>query len=109
MLRTVQLLPQQALDPGLRPRPFPTRAASLLPGLLTATRTGGRRLGQLDRGSIFPRHRPAGVVYPTREQARTDITRYIEFWYNTKRLHSSLGYKTPQEALQQSTQVQEAA
>ena len=29
-----------ALDAGLRPRPFPDDTASLLPGLLTATRTG---------------------------------------------------------------------
>ena len=28
------------LDAGLRPRPFPDEAASLLPGLLAATRTG---------------------------------------------------------------------
>jgi transposase InsO family protein len=35
--------------------------------------------------------------YPTREHARRDIARYIEFHYNTKRLHSALGYKTPQE------------
>src|SRR5664279_1956104 len=32
--------PRRAFDTGLRPGPFPTRAASLLPGLLTATRTG---------------------------------------------------------------------
>src|SRR5665648_800592 len=30
----------RALDAGLRPDPFPDRAASLLPGLLAATRTG---------------------------------------------------------------------
>lgn len=35
--------------------------------------------------------------YPTREHARRDITRYIEFHYNTRRLHSGLGYRTPQE------------
>jgi transposase InsO family protein len=35
--------------------------------------------------------------YPTRGHARRDIARYIEFHYNTKRLHSALGYKTPQE------------
>lgn len=37
------------------------------------------------------------TVYATREQARTDIGRYIELRYNTRRLHSSLGYKTPRE------------
>jgi hypothetical protein len=32
--------PYRAFDAGLRPGPFPGRAASLLPGLLAATRTG---------------------------------------------------------------------
>src|SRR5215207_3418005 len=32
--------PNGAFDAGLRPGPFPDRAASLLPGLLAATRTG---------------------------------------------------------------------
>src|SRR6476659_8893614 len=32
--------PNGAFDAGLRPDPFPDRAASLLPGLLAATRTG---------------------------------------------------------------------
>src|SRR6266487_2982502 len=32
--------PTRAFDTGLRPDPFPSRTASLLPGLLTATRTG---------------------------------------------------------------------
>lgn len=35
--------------------------------------------------------------YPTREHARRDIARYIELHYNTKRLHSGLGYRTPKE------------
>jgi hypothetical protein len=40
-LRTAQSLPPNgAFDAGLRPDPFPDRAASLLPGLLAATRTG---------------------------------------------------------------------
>ena len=32
--------PSRAFDTGLRPRPFPDEAASLLPGLLATTRTG---------------------------------------------------------------------
>jgi putative transposase len=35
--------------------------------------------------------------YPTRAQATKDIARYIELRYNSKRLHSGLGYKTPHE------------
>ncbi|WP_345008187.1 IS3 family transposase, partial [Snuella lapsa] len=36
--------------------------------------------------------------FKTIEQAKTSIFEYIEIWYNRKRLHSSLGYKTPFEA-----------
>src|SRR3970282_607505 len=35
-----QCSPRRALHAGLRPGPFPDRAASLLPGLLAVTRTG---------------------------------------------------------------------
>lgn len=35
--------------------------------------------------------------YPTRNHAYKDVARYIELRYNTKRLHSALGYRTPQE------------
>ncbi len=38
------------------------------------------------------------TVYPTRGHARIDITSYIELRYKDKRLHSSLGYITPNEA-----------
>jgi len=39
--------------------------------------------------------------YPTREHARVDITRYIELRYNQIRLHSALGYRTPNEVEQE--------
>jgi putative transposase len=41
--------------------------------------------------------RVSRVTYLTREAARQDITRYIEFWYNRKRLHSAVGYRPPRE------------
>ncbi len=34
--------------------------------------------------------------YATREEARRSIFEYIEVFYNRKRLHSSLGYKSPE-------------
>lgn len=37
------------------------------------------------------------VNYPTRQHARQDIVRYIELRYNQIRLHSALGYRTPNE------------
>ena len=36
-------------------------------------------------------------AWPTRAGLRTAIFDYIEGWYNTRRLHSSLGYLSPAE------------
>jgi len=36
-------------------------------------------------------------TYETRRQARRDIFEYIEIFYNRERLHSSLGYYSPEE------------
>ena len=34
--------------------------------------------------------------YQTRMQAKADIFEYIEVFYNRERLHSTLGYKSPE-------------
>lgn len=47
--------------------------------------------------AVLKTERVHRTQYPTREHARRDIARYIELHYNTKRLHSGLDYKTPQE------------
>lgn len=48
------------------------------------------------------------TVYPTRKRARDDIARYIEIRYNRQRLHSGLGYRTPQEVLDEYLNTQAA-
>ena len=47
--------------------------------------------------------------YPTREHARRDVVRYIEFWYNSKRRHSGLQYRTPQQVHNEYLEQQSAA
>jgi putative transposase len=38
-------------------------------------------------------------VYATRRQAMDNIARWIELRYNQTRLHSTLGYRTPREVM----------
>lgn len=47
--------------------------------------------------------------YPTREHAMRDVARYIELRYNSRRLHSGLGYKTPNEVYNEYLNGQRAA
>jgi putative transposase len=47
--------------------------------------------------------------YPTRKHAINDVARYIELRYNSKRLHSALGYKTPREVRDEYLNAQLAA
>jgi transposase InsO family protein len=35
------------------------------------------------------------MIYHTRDEARVDVIKYIEMFYNSERLHSYLGYKNP--------------
>jgi putative transposase len=49
------------------------------------------------------------TVYPTREHARTDVARCIEFRCNTQRLHSVLEYRTPTEVYTEYLNRQSAA
>ncbi len=48
-------------------------------------------------------------VFPTRARARFAVAEYIEVSYNRKRLHSTLGYRTPAEVLTQHQQRAPAA
>ena len=34
-------------------------------------------------------------MYWTQQQARLDVIQYIEWFYNSKRLHSTLDYRSP--------------
>jgi putative transposase len=49
------------------------------------------------------------TVYPTRNKAKHDIAHYIEIFYNRRRLHSTLGYRTPHEVRTEYLNEQAAA
>ena len=36
-----------------------------------------------------------GKVYKTREEAKQDVFKYIEIYYNRQRMRSSIGYNAP--------------
>ena len=35
--------------------------------------------------------------WATRDEARRDVFAYVETYYNRQRIHSSLGYRTPEQ------------
>jgi transposase InsO family protein len=43
------------------------------------------------------RERTSQRDYETRQEARDDVMEYIEMFYNSRRLHSYLGYMSPNE------------
>ena len=57
----------------------------------------GQRLGQWSFFSSLKTERVGRKTYRTRDQARADVFDYIECFYNARRRHSTIGYKSPME------------
>jgi putative transposase len=47
--------------------------------------------------SLLKTERTARKTYRPRDQARADVFDYIERFYNPKRRHSKIGYRSPKE------------
>lgn len=58
---------------------------------------------------VLKNERVYRTAYMTRKSAMADIAQWIELRYNRTRLHSTLGYRTPQEVLDEYLNGQEAA
>ena len=48
-------------------------------------------------GSLKAELMPLGNVFNCQEEAKLKVFEYIEVYYNKKRLHSTLGYMSPDE------------
>ena len=63
----------------------------------------GRLLGQCADGELLSPRLKGELVeqrdYLTRDEARADIFQFLEGWYNRGRLHSALGYITPEQKM----------
>ena len=55
-------------------------------------------LGLQSFNATLKNERVHRMVYPTKDKAMNDIASWIELRYNRVRLHSALGYRTPNEA-----------
>ncbi len=56
--------------------------------------------------SLIKKERINRMVFHGFEEAKITIFEYIEGWYNTRRIHSSLGYKTPKERMDEYLKTQ---
>ena len=59
--------------------------------------------------SALKNERVHRTVYPTKEHARRDVIACIEGFYNSRRRHSALGYKRPNEVHYKGRQPNTAA
>jgi transposase InsO family protein len=64
---------------------------AVVESLQTRCRASSGLLATLKRERVYQRN------YLTRIEAQQDIFHYIEVWYNRKRKHSVLGYKSPEQ------------
>src|SRR3974390_2825156 len=88
MLRTASSLPlHRALDAGLRPGPFPDQAASLLPGLLAATRTGLPPAGD-DELTNTRKHHALRHGAPSCSAGRTKEAHWTNTWMSARAMAS---------------------
>lgn len=96
-------------DRGVQYAAHAYRARLLAHGMLPSMSRRGDPLDNAPMESFFAtlkRELVEDAKYPTRTDARADLFQYIEGFYNRRRLHSGIGYLTPE---QKAAAVQSAA
>jgi len=66
-------------------------------------------LGLQSFNATLKNERVHRMVYPTKDKAINDIASWIELTYNHVRLHSALGYRTPNEVERDFLDLKKAA
>ena len=103
------------LQPPIEPRQYRSEAFAEAAAQLDIRQSVGRVGSCFDNAlaesfnATLKVERVNRTAYPTREHARKDVARYIWSHYNTKRLHSALGYPNPREAYNEYQNQRQAA
>ena len=69
----------------------------------------GTTLGLQPFNATLKNERVYRMAYPTKDKAMNDIASWIELRYNHIRLHSALGYRTPNEVEREILDLTKAA
>lgn len=104
--RNGKIVPGESLFHSDRGTQYMSAEFAAYAGMLDIKRSVGRTGSCYDNAwaesfnATLKNERVHRTVYPTRKHAVKDIARWVELRYNQKRLHSALGYRTPNEAEQ---------
>jgi putative transposase len=88
-------------DRGVQYAADPYRRTLIAAGITPSMSRKGNCLDNAPMESFFHTLKVERVhrqTYPTRDAARRDLFGYIEGFYNSRRLHSAIGYRSPADA-----------
>jgi transposase InsO family protein len=76
-------------------KPLPNFSTALRPLPACSCRATPNALAESSWSTLKTELLPRGTCFANLEEARLELAEYLDHYYNTQRLHSTLGYCTP--------------